>query len=154
MSGIMASSRTSGNGSPVGDRPRAAAQGRVARLDGDGFMPQFLSISSRMRRFVALSSTTRTGRRVQVGGPASPAAGGRGLGLDVEPGGEVERAAPPGLALDPDPPAHQLDQPGRDRQAQPGAAVLAGRRAVGLVERLEDRPLLLGRDADAGVGRR
>ena len=48
--------------------------------------------------------------------------------------------------------AHQLDQLGRDRQAQPGAAEAAGGRAVGLLERLEDRLQLLGRNADAGVG--
>ena len=40
-----------------------------------------------------------------------------------------------------------------DRQAEAGAAVLAARAAVGLLERLEDQPLLVGRDADAGVAR-
>ena len=52
-----------------------------------------------------------------------------------EPRGEVERAALAGLALDPDPAAHQLDQLRRDGQPQAGAAVLARRRAVGLGER-------------------
>ena len=33
-----------------------------------------------------------------------------------------------------------------------GAAVLAAGAGVGLLERLEDQPLLLRRDADAGVG--
>ena len=36
-------------------------------------------------------------------------------------------------------------------QAQPGAAELAGRRAVGLHEGLEDTRVLVGGDADAGV---
>ncbi|EPH46818.1 putative Hybrid signal transduction histidine kinase J [Streptomyces aurantiacus JA 4570] len=39
-----------------------------------------------------------------------------------------------------------------DRQAEAGAAVLAARGAVGLLERLEDHPHLAGGDADAGVG--
>ena len=42
----------------------------------------------------------------------------------------------------------------RDREAEAGAAVLAARRAVGLLERLEDQPLLVLRDADAGIGDR
>src|SRR3712207_8580468 len=52
------------------------------------------------------------------------------------------------LALHPHPPAHQLRQLRRDGQAQPGAAVAARRRAVGLGERLEDGRLLLLGDAD------
>ena len=47
--------------------------------------------------------------------------------------------------------AHQLDQLRADRQAQPGAAVGARGRAVGLGEGLEDDALLFRRDADAGV---
>ena len=68
-----------------------------------------------------------------------------------EPGGEVERAPLADLALQPDAAAHHLDQPGRDRQAQPGAAVLAGGRGVRLRERPEQLRLLLRGDADAGV---
>src|SRR5207244_10134505 len=41
-----------------------------------------------------------------------------------------------------------------DRQAKPGAAIFAAGRAIGLVERLEDQPLLLLRNADARVGYR
>ena len=41
------------------------------------------------------------------------------------------------LAFEPDAPAHQLDQPPADGQAQARAAVLARRRHVGLGERLE-----------------
>ena len=46
------------------------------------------------------------------------------------------------------------EQPGHlpaDRQPQPGAAVLAAGRAVGLLERLEDESQLVVGDADAGV---
>ena len=63
----------------------------------------------------------------------------------------MERAAAAFLALDPDPAAHAFDQPGRDAQAQAGAAVLARRRSVGLLERLEDVRLLVRGNADAGV---
>ena len=57
----------------------------------------------------------------------------------------------PGLALEPDLAAHQLDQPAADGQAQPGAAVLAGGGHVGLGEGLEQFRRLLRGHADAGV---
>ena len=90
-------------------------------------------------------ATAPAGREDGVAGPA-PAA--------QELDGQVERelAAAPGLALDVDLAA---DQPGdlpADRQPEAGAAELAADRAVRLLEGLEDRPQLLGRDADAGVG--
>ena len=72
-------------------------------------------------------------------------------GADAEPDGEEEGAAHPGLAFEPDAPAHQLDQPAADGQAQPGAAVLAGGGHVGLRERLEQLRRLLAGHADAGV---
>ena len=88
-----------------------------------------------MRRLVALSSTTRTGspqscasadgRRAEPTAPRRP----------TEAHREVERAPLPDGALDPDPAAHQLDQARGDRQPEPGAAVLARGRAVGLRER-------------------
>ena len=58
----------------------------------------------------------------------------------------------PGVALQPDASAHQVDQRRGDREPEARAAEPAGRRAVGLAERLEDRGLFLPRDADAGVG--
>ena len=70
---------------------------------------------------------------------------------DAEPDREVERAADARFAFEPDAPAHQLDQPAADRQAQAGAAVLARRGHVGLRERLEQFRRLLARHADAGV---
>ena len=48
--------------------------------------------------------------------------------------------------------AEQVRQLAADRETEAGAAVLARRAGVGLLERLEDDPLLLRRDADAGVG--
>src|SRR5437660_7434921 len=77
-------------------------------------------------------------------------AGGPG-GAQLEPGGEGERAARAGLALQPDAPAHQLDEPPRDREPEPGAAVLARGRHVGLGEGLEEAGRLLSGHADPGV---
>ena len=57
------------------------------------------------------------------------------------------------LALDPDPPAMQLDELPRQGQPEPGALHLLRRRPH-LPELLEDRLLVLGRDADARVAHR
>src|SRR5690606_29386249 len=62
-----------------------------------------------------------------------------------------EGAALRGGAGQADVAAQQPRQLTADGQPQAGAAVLARGRAVGLLERLEDDLLLLGRDADAGV---
>src|SRR5437899_1003906 len=72
-------------------------------------------------------------------------------GAQLEPGGEGERAARPGLALQPDASAHQLDEPPRDREPEPGAAVLARGGHVGLGEGLEEAGRLLSGHADPGV---
>src|SRR5262249_27796412 len=64
---------------------------------------------------------------------------------------EPERAAPAGLALEPDAAAHELDEMARDREAETGAAVATRRAAVRLGEALEHRLLPVERDADAGV---
>ena len=50
--------------------------------------------------------------------------------------------------------AEQARDLAADREAKPGAAVLARRAHVGLLERFEDHVVLVGRDADAGVGDR
>ena len=69
ISGIMASSSTSAKrlarvaGLLQRGQRRAAPSSTTV-----GFMPQLVSISSRMRRLVALSSTTRTGRPCRSGG--------------------------------------------------------------------------------------
>ncbi len=62
-----------------------------------------------------------------------------------------ERAAFAGRARDGDLAAEEADELAADRQAEAGAAVDAGRRAVALGERFEDPLLLLLVDADAGV---
>ena len=113
-------------------------------------MCQLASISSRMRRFVALSSTTSTRNPSSARGFASGAALPGGLGL-VERRREEERAAAAFRALDPEAPAHELDEPQGNRQTQSGAAIAPRRRAVGLREGLKDLRLLLRRNADAGV---
>ena len=105
-------------------------------------MCQLASISSRMRRFVALSSTTRTRRPSSafgsVDGRAPPAACG------VSKTAVKWNVLPLAFgALDPQASAHQLDEPQRDGQAEARAAVPPRRRAVGLRERLEDLPLLV-----------
>ncbi len=60
----------------------------------------------------------------------------------------------PGDAGQADLTAEQLRQLAADREAEAGAAVLARRAGVGLLERLEDDALLLRRDADAGIADR
>ena len=63
-----------------------------------------------------------------------------------------EAAALRELAGDGDVAAHHAAQPAADRQAEPGAAVLARRLGLRLHERLEQAADLLRRHADAGVG--
>ncbi len=67
------------------------------------------------------------------------------------PGGEEEGGPDPGLALEPDAAAHQLHQAAGDGEPEPGAAVLARGRHVGLGERLEELRGLLRRHAHPGV---
>ena len=62
-----------------------------------------------------------------------------------------EDAAHAGFALKPDLASEQPRELAADRQAEAGAAVLAARGAICLRKRLEDRLLLVERDADSGV---
>ena len=64
---------------------------------------------------------------------------------------EGESAALPVDAGELDFAAEQHGQLAADGKAEAGAAVFAGSAGVGLLEGLEDEPLLLRRDADAGV---
>ena len=66
--------------------------------------------------------------------------------------GHGERRAGAERAVDLDVAAHQLAQPLDDHQAEPGAAVAARHRAVGLGERAEQPRHHRRRDADPGVG--
>src|SRR5438034_755058 len=59
-----------------------------------------------------------------------PVVAGAVLGRPVEAYGEVEAAAAPGHALDPDAAAHELDQLGSDRESEARAAVAPGHRAA------------------------
>ena len=107
-------------------RPRCAPRARPAAR-----------VSSRARR-----------RRLPASAARPSCAVGPGV---VQRQVQRERAA---LAVDagqPDLAAEQHGQLAADRQAQAGAAVLARGAGVGLLEGLEDQPLLLRRDADAGV---
>ena len=64
----------------------------------------------------------------------------------------MEPAPTSGLAVEPHPPVHESDEFRGNGQAQPGAAVFACDRSVGLGKRLEDHPLFLARNSDARVG--
>ena len=152
ISGMFASSSTSGNGrpraaallelprAPRGRRPRASGACASARASPRGCAgwwrcrPPPARAGRAMR--AASGCARRLGRRRRRSAPRS------GSGC------------PARRALDPEPAAHHRDQPRRDRQPEAGAAVLARGRAVGLGEGLEDQLLLLGRDADAGVAHR
>jgi hypothetical protein len=114
-----------------------------------GFIRQRVSISLKMRRFTSLSSTISTGSADQHRVVAA-----RRQIRHLEARRELEGAAMARLAVHPDPAAHQANQRRRDGQAEAGAAEAARRRPVGLAEGLEDRRVLLFRDADAGVGDR
>ena len=87
-----------------------------------------------------------------------PAPAGRRAGRDPVPAGrstagvaasqrdlEPEGAAAARLAVHPDLSAHRLDQPARDGEPETGTAVAAGRRRVGLGERLEQPTRVLRR---------
>ena len=66
---------------------------------------------------------------------------------------EGERSTPsPSVLVHPDLAAEQARDLAADRQPEARAAVAAARRAVGLLEGLEDQPQLVLGDADAGVG--
>src|SRR5262249_11954294 len=85
---------------------------------------------------------------LQVGRPVSVRADVR---LDVDGYGEAEPAALAQCALDPDASTLQLDQAPGEGQAEASARVAASRRALELLERLEDALLVLRRDARARV---
>ena len=87
MPGMWASSSTSGNALPAAAaRPRAASAASPPST-ADGRIPQLPSTSSRMRRLVALSSTTSTGRSRSRSGRA---ADGRATGPSARPNRAVK----------------------------------------------------------------
>ena len=74
-----------------------------------------------------------------------------GAGIERESGCAMKRAAAPQVAVHPNTAVHQVDQSRRNRQPQPRAAESPRHRVVGLLEGIEDRGMLVRRDADARV---
>ena len=70
---------------------------------------------------------------------------------DSEADGKVKRTALAEFALDPQLPAHQLDQLHRDVESEPGAAIPPRRRCVRLTERFENLLLLFDRNSNPGI---
>ena len=153
IAGIWWSSSTSGNGVPR--RLRGVQRARAPRCRPSttaGTMPQCTSTSWRIRRLVALSSTISTVI------PRSSPTSGSGRGRARPPArrkrrDHMEAAAVAGRAVDarcgrPSAPPSWLAMV----RPSPVPPNLPRRRRVGLREGLEDRLLLVGRNADAGVG--
>ena len=102
-------------------------------------MPQASRCAVRMRRLVALSSTTSTRLPRSEGcTPLRSRRRGHGHLGGGGPDREAELAAHADLARDLDAAAHQLGQPLADGQAEAGAAVAPRGRGVDLAERLEE----------------
>ena len=114
-------------------------QRRVTLLDGVAIVLDVLVARDGQHR----ERPGQLGRRV-----AAPRAVGAGV---VQRQVEGERAALSVDAGELDLTAEQDGQLAADGETEAGAAVFAGRAGVGLLKRLEDEPLLLRRDADAGV---
>ena len=139
ISGMWASSQNEGEWSPRLRRACAALRAPPRRRRRRSAASAICaSISCRMRRLVALSSTTSTGRPCSESG-ASLDRRRRGMLGQAEAGGEVERAAPARLRSRPRSARPSVRPAGGDGQAEAGAAVPARRGAVGLGEGLEDR---------------
>ena len=126
----------------------SASPSSAVATDTGGIDQLRSSVSSRSR-LVSVSSTMSTGRSATPAGATR--AGASGLRLDAQTRGEEERRALARRALDRQVAAHQARQPPADHEPEARAAVLPGRRAVGLRERLEQPRLLLRGNADAGV---
>src|ERR1039458_2884794 len=161
MSGIMMSTSTM---SMSGVRSRTATPSAPLLAEMTLRPPRSSSVVI-AKMLPKSSSTTRTLL------PASSGPAGRSGGNDGRGGGSLaslrdrrggvtvstrrevysERAALPGRAGERDLAAEQGNELSADREAQSGAAVLAGSYAVGLGEGLEDAHLQLRGHADAGV---
>ena len=100
------------------------------------------------------AKVSRSAKRLPIFSRSARCAVGRLVGQRAQRQIEPEPRALAQFALQVDLAAVQLDQPLDQRQAQPGAAEFARRRAVDLHEPLEDPVALRLVDADAGVGDR
>src|SRR5262249_14125553 len=76
------------------------------------------------------------------------------LCLDAHREREIERRSLAWLRFNPNPAAVHLDDALGDRQAEAGPALLAGNRAVGLLELLEDLGLIVRGNPGPGVANR
>ena len=154
-SGMWASVSTSGNGSPDCMRRAAAPRRRAATSATTVGVPFANCGASRRgcRRLVALSSTTRTRTSRRTSGSIGAAAPPARRSASPKRSGEVERAAAAHLALHPDPPAHQVDQP---RRRWPDPSPVPPNRRVVVPSACSNMSkisrLLVRRDADARVG--
>ena len=149
----MRSNRTAANAVPCGRGASQDGQGLQSACDHVGTIAQDLRISSRIRRFVALSSTTSTAHAGKLILPFIGRAA-REPARPPQPDRKPERASLAELALRRDSASHQLDQLARDGQSQSCSPVPSGRRAVDLFKRLEDQPELLFGNADSRVADR
>ena len=153
VSGMRASSSTSAYGRPDADGVPEGVHGRQPVAHRRRL---HLPAAQPLLQDVAVGGVVVHDEHPQVVEQDRRPGGGllRRVRLAPEPRREGEGAAPARLALHGDRPAHQGHQPGGDRQAQAGAAVLPRGRGVLLLEGPEDPLLLVGRDADAGVAHR
>ena len=138
------------NGLPRWRASSSAAVASAAEAAAAVLSRHVASCSVRMNRLVLLSSTTSTRRPASA---PSGAATGEGGVSDALPNEAVNQNVLPTRARCPRPsrPPSAVTMRAADGEAQTGAAVLAGGRAVGLGERVEQAVLRLGIDADARV---
>src|SRR5262249_32849804 len=135
--------------------------GRVGRAAGGASRGErSAALAAELRASGILSAAARTRRHQGTLGAARLAA--RGGGVNLRPARwraslraalarEGERRPLADLALDPDPPPVQLHELLGQRQPEPRALLLAGVVPPDLAELLEDRRLILRRDADPRV---
>ena len=122
------------------------------RCDGEDVAARRRRRASTLRPVNSASAGSGGDHRLRARVVAAVRPRGRRFGAGVA-GRQVERegAALVGRAHDLDRAAEQTRDLAADGEPEPGAAVLAAGRAVGLLEGLEDELLLLERDADARV---
>src|SRR5437879_2809687 len=102
-----------------------------------------------MRRGSTIGVLSTRRRVARIAAVAIDRLGLAGSGRARERQDEPEAAAHPRLAFDADAPAVRLHEGLRERQAQPGAAVLARGAVLDLVKLPEQARQLLGGDPDA-----